>query len=122
LAVIEKLLAQPGLPSRRLEKLQEQKLKLAELLGNVQNSPAPVLIPVTQVCRGSPEARLAAVNKMLESPDLPAHRRQNLMNRKAKIEGKIEDASCPAALPVRGRRDQMPPRQRGARLPVVRRK
>jgi len=87
LAAIEKLLAQPELlPPRKLERLTEKKSKLEALLQRrVADSPAPVTAPP---CRG-PEARLAAITKMLESNDLPPHRLQKLMNQKAKIEQRI---------------------------------
>jgi len=88
LAAIEKLLAQPELlPPRKLERLTEKKSKLESLLQRrAVDSPAPVAVAAP--CRG-PEARLAAITKMLESKDLPPHRLQKLMNQKAKIEQRI---------------------------------
>jgi len=135
LNAIEKILAQPNLKPHRLEKLQEKKSKLEEIISEreAKNSPAPaVLPPAPQVValvplRGArgPEARLAAITKMMESTDLPAHRLQKLMNQKSMIEQRILDrADFSEKKCGRGRRDQnldCQQKPRGARL-VVKRK
>jgi len=128
LLAIEKILAQPDLPPRRAEKLMQKKAKIEEILRQraEKQSSAPVqqVISAPSPCRG-PEARLAAINKMLESNDLPPHRAQKLMQQKARIEQRLsERASGVSENCCRGRRREQnnnceKPR---ARLVVVRRK
>jgi len=43
-----------------------------------------------------PAARLERINKFLEEPDLPAQRRERLLLKKAWLEEKIQNRSCPA--------------------------
>jgi hypothetical protein len=127
LLAIEKILAQPDLPPRRAEKLLQKKERIEQILRQraEKESSAPVqqVISAPSPCRG-PEARLAAINKMLESPDLPPHRSQKLMQQKARIEQRLSERA--SDFPEnrcrgRGRREQNCEKPR-ARLVVVRRK
>jgi len=126
LAAIEKLLAQPDLHPRRVEKLTEKKAKLQEfILQKASNDSAALVVAEASPCRG-PETRLAAISKMLESKDLPPHRLQKLICQKSKIEQRILERAEAGSFKNcrRGRRDQdlgCQQKPRGARL-VVKRK
>jgi len=109
LAAIEKILAQPDLNPRRLQKLQEKKAKLEALKSEIALAPvivASLPFPVpSQRCRG-PEARLAAISKMIESPGLPPRRLQKLINQKSKIEERIKERAQDSQNCRRGKREQ----------------
>jgi len=110
LLAIEKALSNPNLPPKRIERLKQQKAKLEALKSEIALAPvyivAPLPFPVpSQRCRG-PEARLAAISKMLESPDLPPHRLQKLKNQKSKIEERIKERAQDSQNCRRGKRNQ----------------
>jgi len=128
LLAIEKILAQPDLPPRRAEKLNQKKARIEEFLRKraEKESSVPVqqeVISAPSPCRG-PEARLAAITKMLESNELPPHRVEKLMQQKARIEQRLtERVSVRSENCCRGRRrDQFDCEKPRARLAVVRRK
>jgi hypothetical protein len=126
LLAIEKILAQPDLPPRRAEKLNQNKARIEEFLRKraEKESSVPVqqeVISAPSPCRG-PEARLAAITQMLESNELPPHRVQKLTQQKARIEQRLsERASASSENSCRGRRrDQFDCQKPRARLGVCR--
>jgi hypothetical protein len=124
LLAIEKILAQPDLPPRRAEKLNQKKARIEEFLRKRDEKecsvPQQKVFSAHSPCRG-PEARLAVINKMLESNELPPHRVQKLMQQKARIEQRSERAPA-SSENCRGRRDQFDCEKPRARLGCVRRK
>jgi len=123
LLVIEKILAQPDLPPRRAEKLMQKKARLEEFLSKraEKDSSPQQVISDPSPCRG-PESRLAAINKMLESNDLPPHRAQKLMQQKARIEQRLSERASGVSERNCGRRREQNCEKPRARLAVVRRK
>lgn len=127
LLAIEKILAQPDLPPRRAEKLMQKKARIEQFLrqrAEKESSASQQVISAPSPCRG-PEARMAAITKMLESNDLPPHRIQKLMEQKARIDQRLKErTNAVSENRCRGRRrdqDGCSEKPR-ARLVVVRRK